>query len=365
TIDSTKTGNPYTDTTTWSGKNINFNEEGTPITLTFTITNLSTSRPLYAKVTNTSTATNLNVEVGGATFIETQMLTLTAKVDGSTTNTTALEITMSVADDNESVTGNYGFTIELNSEKPEEIQTVAYWNSLETGALDFDFDATDASNLIAAVKRYDIERTTGELIIPSKVKDTEGNVYTVTSVADKAFYYLDPDNGPTPCNITSVSLPNTITNIGEAAFRHTNITNISIPDSVVTIEYEAFSVTSLTNIEFGSGLKTIGNSAFESANIQNLEIPDSVETIEAGAFVSCANITTVTIGSGVTSIGNGVFSGCGKLTSITITATKVPTLGGTEAIPSNVTEIRVPNTVLASYKTASNWSNFETLFVGY
>ncbi|MBE7075083.1 MAG: hypothetical protein E7376_03815, partial [Clostridiales bacterium] len=42
TIDSTKTGNPYTDTTTWSGKNINFNEEGTPITLTFTITNLST-----------------------------------------------------------------------------------------------------------------------------------------------------------------------------------------------------------------------------------------------------------------------------------------------------------------------------------
>ncbi|MBE7074687.1 MAG: hypothetical protein E7376_01745 [Clostridiales bacterium] len=119
TIDSTKTGNSYTDTTTWSGKNIEFDEEGTPITLTFTITNLATDREVYAKVTSTSSITNVNMSINGTEgALNSGWLTLGANTQGATNYTTEIVIVLSVANTDISVSGNYAFNLELNSKKP-------------------------------------------------------------------------------------------------------------------------------------------------------------------------------------------------------------------------------------------------------
>jgi len=285
TIDSTKTGNPYTDTSTWSGKDINFDEEGTPITLTFTITNLSTGRPLYAKVTNTSSATNLSVEVNEIDFTETDWLTIPVKTEGSTANTTTIVISLSVADDNESVTGNYGFNIQLQSTEPvveEEVLDASTYTNLTFSVLD-----ANAKTLSVAANGS----PSGDLVIPNKVIFNDQQ-YIITCIKDNGFY---------DCwDITSVSLPNSLTSIGNYAFGSCIFTSIIIPSSVVSM----------------------GNGIFDNSSLKTLIISSGVTTIGESAFLNTYSLTSVTIHSSVISIGSGAFASCNKLSTVNYTGTE-------------------------------------------
>ena len=86
----------------------------------------------------------------------------------------------------------------------------------------------------------------------------------------------------------------------------TNVTSVTIPGSVTSIGNMAF--------EFCSGLTSMNSSL--GSGIAN--IPDSVTSIGSDAFVGCTSLTSVTIPISVTSIGNMVFSGCSSLTSIVV-----------------------------------------------
>lgn len=71
-----------------------------------------------------------------------------------------------------------------------------------------------------------------------------------------------------------------------------SITSISLPDSVKEIGSNAFWCTSLTDLTLGNGLTTIKSSA----------------------FVGCEALTKITIPSSVTKIGDSIISGCTSLT---------------------------------------------------
>lgn len=99
--------------------------------------------------------------------------------------------------------------------------------------------------------------------------------------------------------ITQVSIPNTVSNIPDYAFRNcTDITSVTIPSSVTSIGLYAFSNTSLSG---------------------SLTIPSSVTSIGTYAFYN-SDLTAVTI-SGTTSIGQGAFQSCTNLSSISIPST--------------------------------------------
>ena len=139
-------------------------------------------------------------------------------------------------------------------------------------------------------------------------------------------------------NLKKVILPNTLTSIGENAFKESGLQAIEIPASVEAIESGAFcDCTALTNVTFekGSRLKMIwGNSiaysyygAFaDCTSLTSIEIPASVETIGAATFKGCTALTTVTFEkrSQLKTInGNfeaGAFQNCISLTSIEIPA---------------------------------------------
>jgi hypothetical protein len=136
---------------------------------------------------------------------------------------------------------------------------------------------------------------------------------SVTSIGDNAFYECT--------SLTSVTIPNSVTEIGDRAFCScTSLTSITIPDSVTTIGGYAFwGCDSLTSVIIGDNVTTIGEYAFYSCdNLRSVTIPDSVTVIGDYAFYECTRLRSITIGDSVTAIGNRAFYNCYSLTSITI-----------------------------------------------
>lgn len=162
-------------------------------------------------------------------------------------------------------------------------------------------------------------------------------------------------------NLTSITIPDSVTKIGDRAFYYcVSLTSVTIPDSVTTIgDYAFYNCRSLTNITISDSVTTIGNHVFTyCVKLTSVTIPDGVTAIKVGAFQNCISLTSITIPGSVTSINTYVFDGCNELTDIYLKPTTPPTLGGTSAISTATTTIHVPVGSGDAYKSATNWSSF-------
>lgn len=166
----------------------------------------------------------------------------------------------------------------------------------------FDFEFI-LNNTAVIVNSYN--GTAADVTIPSRYKGKP-----VTAINNAVF----PNSA-----VTSVTIPDSITSIPDAAFVNcSQLTNISIPNSVTYIGFSAFSsCTSLKSITLPSSLSTIGNSAFAGCSkLSSISIPDSISSIPAMAFHSCTDLATVSIPNSVTSIGYQAFYNCSKLSTV-------------------------------------------------
>lgn len=124
-----------------------------------------------------------------------------------------------------------------------------------------------------------------------------------------------------PTKEKTVTVPNGVTVIGEAAFSTCKgITAVTLPKTVKTIDGMAFSqCTALTSMNFPDGLEVIGYLAFSNCRqLKSITIPDSVRMVAVQAFTRCTALKTVHLGDGVTVLDEAVFSKCTALTSIVI-----------------------------------------------
>ena len=107
-------------------------------------------------------------------------------------------------------------------------------------------------------------------------------------------YYNNEANNPAnPACTREVDIPSTIggtpvTVIGNAgypgAFTGKNLTSVTIPSSVTSIGFGAFSSNQLTSVTIPSSVTSIGSSAFEANAIREVTIPNSVTSIGEWAF---------------------------------------------------------------------------------
>ena len=159
---------------------------------------------------------------------------------------------------------------------------------------------------------------------------TEGNSKLKTSMDGFVFYedgkvcYLIEYVG----NDTTIVLPNKFNGMNYAIYTHAfvnchSLTSITIPNSITSIGENAFSsCINLTSVTIGNSVTSIGSRAFSNCDsLTSVTIPDSVTSIGNDAFENCTSLTNITIGNSVTSIGNYAFDYCTSLTSITFKGT--------------------------------------------
>lgn len=103
-----------------------------------------------------------------------------------------------------------------------------------------------------------------------------------------------------------VEIPNEINGkkvieIGQYAFRKKGITSVKMPNSITNIADFAFLENELTGVKLPSNLKTIGYGAFETNKLKNVVIPDKVEKIGHYAFYE-NELESFTVGKSVKEI---------------------------------------------------------------
>ena len=199
----------------------------------------------------------------------------------------------------------------------------------------------------------------GSIVTPSERADFGANIVSneyidgrgvisfdgdVTCIGDSSFW---------DCNtLTSISIPNSVTRIGFAAFFHSGLVSIEIPSSVISIGIDAFDCYNLAAISVDSSnpkydsrdncnaiietesntlisgckntiipdsVTSIGDAAFHWHNgLTSIEIPNSITSIGDRAFEACYSLTSIEIPSSITSIGECAFGGCRRVESIVV-----------------------------------------------
>ena len=139
-----------------------------------------------------------------------------------------------------------------------------------------------------------------------------------------------------PTGLTSISIPQGVTDIGDYAFFGCDLTTINISQGVTRIGDYAFQYCySLTNVSLSQELTSIGSQSFCYCEaLTSISIPQGVTSIGDGAFWYCTGLTNINIPKGVTSIDNRAFYGCSGLTTIRFNSATTTIYDDADTIPA-------------------------------
>ena len=205
------------------------------------------------------------------------------------------------------------------------------------------------------------EALSGDIAIPESITN-KGRSYTVVRATNGAFQNTD---------ITSISLPNSITSLGNNCFQHCknliyvklpdnitslgdncfqfchNLISVKLPDNITSLgDYVFSSCRKLSSIKLPDTLTSLGEYCFSFCDgLTSLLLPNSITTLGPGCFMGCENIETITLPSNITSLPPFCFKNCKELSEITlhegITSLGMSCFSGC----SSLTSIKLPKSI--------------------
>lgn len=152
-------------------------------------------------------------------------------------------------------------------------------------------DGTSYAGTVTYDASSAVTEETTAVEVPATV-EVGGVTYAVTKIADDAFKDM--------AQVTEVTVPATVTEIGAGAFAGT---------------------ASLTSVTLPEGVETVGAGAFEGSGVVSVSLPSTVTEVATGTFKDCTSLTAVEAPKAKT-LGASALAGCTSLTAVEVPAVK-------------------------------------------
>ena len=344
--------NKNPDTSDWRELDLDFDSEGSPITIEITVENLAKDRTLSVNVQD-NFASDSGVLVKEIVNDKSEgeytgsNVVLSAST-GEETSTTTFTITFSLSSKDNSLTDvNFGYNINLydaSHEFPVVTAIAIGQTETETGL-----------GLVTGGGEVEIGR---EVTLSASFtgnedadflgwKTSEETTEFVSTLPDYTFIF--EENSPTTYYAVFTE-PNTYltynytpaTGEAELVSCSARVFNITIPSAIyrTTETLSEYIVTSMHDGTYNSGV-------FNQARptLQSVLLPDTLTNIGSYAFYGCSELESIAIPSSVTSIGNSAFRYCRVLKSITIPSSVTSISNYTFQSCSELTSIILPNSL--------------------
>ena len=212
---------------------------------------------------------------------------------------------------------------------PKTVQTINNYAFYKCTALTTVNFLGDGLTLIGSYAFYDTSK-----LLTFDFPETLKTIYSYAFCSSSS-------SGSTTGLSGALVIPNTVTSIGDYAFRGLkNLTSVIISNAVTSIGQCAFNYCSgLTSVTLGNSVATIGSSAFSA----------------------CTSLPSITLPKSVKTINNSAFASCSKLTTVYLKPTTPPAFTNTNILPSSAKTFYVPCGAADTY-FLSDWVTFTTNF---
>lgn len=214
----------------------------------------------------------------------------------------------------------------------------------------------------------------GNLILPEGLSEIEESVFSgcsnlsgdlnipknVKKIENGAFVGCSGLNG-------RLTLPDGLESIGNDAFSSCRFRGqLILPSTLKSIGSNAFIYNMFSGeLKLPSSLQGLGSNAFVGCSriSGTLEIPENITAIKECTFASCRSIEKLVLPSTMDVIQSGAFQDCYGLGSIVCNAVNPPYVesGAFDGVSKSNVVVEVPEASLASYRTASGWSDFKKI----
>ena len=201
--------------------------------------------------------------------------------------------------------------------------------------------------------------------------DANGYVIEATFIGDSlpANYFYDSFVTNNFGKNITLNFTDELKSIGHNAFAQcSGLNGIKNYDNITEIGVQAFNnCMNLLLDKLPSSLTTLGTTAFYNCSkITINSTPQGLKIIPSQAFQNCKAITEMAFEGDITYIYTYAFSGATKLTKLSFpNNTSVPGLVDINAFQKCPLEtIEVPSSLVDSWKSATNWSNYADIIVG-
>ena len=165
-------------------------------------------------------------------------------------------------------------------------------------------------------------------------------------------------------SLESISMPQ-LTAVNASMFDAcTSLSSVSIPNATSIEQYAFQNCKNLTSIDL-DGITYIGDGAFSGSGIGTLEITDATSL---GTYLCQGYRTGIVDQHKNVSLASNRFRGANSLCHLILRSTTMCSLSATSAftetpIAAGIGWIYVPTDLVATYKAASNWSNYASQIV--
>ena len=164
-------------------------------------------------------------------------------------------------------------------------------------------------------------------------------------------------------NYNSVTIPDSVTEIGAGAFYLSSLRSVEIPSSVRILGERAFADTALVSISLPDSLESLPDRLFEGCNFEELTLPDSVKSVGSNMFYRCDQLKKIILPDALKTIPVNMFYNCTSLEEI-VMPTSLESIGNNAFYKcSALKEIDLPNSLstigLSAFEDCSKLSSIK------